>query len=146
MSPLIVLSGLPVGFEWISFFCLYSIENICSFFFFSFFDSENICSLKHHIFVWSWSIFFLFTLYYFTIYMFQLIMIIHIHIWLTMSFILKQILWLLFFKIYIYIYTIWDQNPLIFIFINYLGEKMTLCSPNMFVPIVQFRPHFQEGT
>lgn len=58
MSPLIVLSGLPVGFEWISFFCLYSIENICSFFFFSFFDSENICSLKHHIFAWSWSIFF----------------------------------------------------------------------------------------
>lgn len=110
MSPLIVLSGLPVGFEWISFFCLYSIENICSFFFFSFFDSENICSLKHHIFVWSWSIFFLFTLYYFTIYMFQLIMIIHIHIWLTMSFILKQILWLLFFKIYIYIYNMRSKS------------------------------------
>lgn len=110
MSPLIVLSGLPVGFEWISLFCLYSIENICSFFFFSFFDSENICSLKHHIFVWSWSIFFLFTLYYFTIYMFQLIMIIHIHIWLTMSFILKQILWLLFFKIYIYIYNMRSKS------------------------------------
>lgn len=130
MSPLIVLSGLPVGFEWISFFCLYSIENICSFFWFReymFLKTSYICVVLKYFFFLIHSLL--------LCYIYVSINHDNTYTHLTNNEFYSEANFVTI--VFQDIYIIWDM---------FRRKDDTLCSPNMFVPIVQFRPHFQEGT